>query len=79
MGQIERWSESMSMNNSGVRVLVALALGLAALAGLDAVLRALLLPDWLPRLAVLVGFLMVIAVTIAVGLTRKPSNETLRE
>lgn len=69
----------MNRNNSIVRASVALALGLAALAGLDAVLRALALPDWLPRLAVLVGFMIVMLIAIVVGLVRTPSDETVRE
>jgi hypothetical protein len=69
----------MDMNSSAVRVAVTFAVGLAALAGLDAAMRALSLPHWLPRLAVLVGFVIVIAVAIVAGVVRKPSNATVRK
>jgi hypothetical protein len=69
----------MDMNLPVVRALVALALGLAALAGLDVVMRAIGVPDWLPRFVVLAGFVIVIAVTLAPVLVRTRSKGTARE
>lgn len=66
----------MDMTTPVVRGLVALALGLAALAGVNTVLRALFVPDWLARFAVLIGFLMVIAVTLSAVFLRKRSSHT---
>lgn len=64
----------MNTDSTGVRVLVALALGLAALSGVSTVMRALGLPEWAATLAVLLGLVAVISVVVTVALRRDRSR-----
>lgn len=60
----------MNLQRASTRVLLVIALGLAAISGLSVVLEALALPPWFVQLAVLASFVGILGLAVTTAVQR---------